>query len=420
MDRIAAVRLTIALTAVVSLSCKGDTKAAGNAGPYASEVANAVPKLERSTGLTFKSPPKLEERTRDEVRTFLEQRFATELPDAEITATERSYKRLGLLPDTLNLKKFMLDLLTEQVAGYYDPSAKTLYVVKGASKEIIDITVQHELVHALQDQYINLDSLQKSRTDNDRQVAAQAVIEGQATLEQLGGINLASSLPGGWDRVRQLIRESQSSMPMFAAAPLVLQETLLFPYLSGAEFVKRFKSHFPDQAPFSRLPASTEQVMHEDRFFGDAVDDPTTVTLPAPTSGKKVFENGLGEFETRLLLYEYLKDQNGAVRGAAGWDGDRYMLIDTGRGDAIVWVSVWDSSIDAAEFVDLLDTGLLKRYGTMRPQGASQQRRTYGIPGRTIAISTGEVDGRPTVMFVDVPAGTSIDLLNLQKVTLQQ
>lgn len=284
MDRITAVRLT--LFAALSLgACKGDTRAAANAGPYASEVADAVPKLERSIGLKFKQPPKLEERTRDEVRTFLEQRFNSELPDSEITGTERAYKRLGLLPDTMNLRKFMLDLLTEQVAGYYDPSAKTLYVVKGAAPEIIDITVRHELVHALQDQYVSLDSLQKARTDNDRQVASQSVIEGQATLEQLGGINLASSLPGGWDKVRQLIRDSQASMPTFAAAPLILQETLLFPYLSGAEYVRRFKGHFPDQPPFSRLPVSTEQVMHEDRFFGDAPDDPTTVTLPAPSVG---------------------------------------------------------------------------------------------------------------------------------------
>ena len=419
MDRITAISLTF-LAACSVVACKGDAKIAANAGPYASQVANAVPKLERSIGLKFKQAPRLEERTRDEVRTFLEQRFAGELPDSEVTGTERAYKRLGLLPDTMNLRKFMLDLLTEQVAGYYDPSAKTLYVVKGAPPEIVDITVRHELVHALQDQYISLDSLQKSRHENDRQVASQSVIEGQATLEQLGGINLASSLPGGWDRVREVIRDSQASMPMFASAPLVLQETLLFPYLSGAEFVRRFKGHYPDQAPFLRLPVSTEQVMHEEKFFGDGADDPTTVTLPAPTVGKRVYENGLGEFETRLLLYEHLKDQNAAVRGAAGWDGDRYMLINTGRGDAIAWVSVWDSSIDAAEFFDLLDTGLLKKYGTMRPLSGSQQRHTYSVSGRTISITAAEVDGRPAVVLVNVPAGVSVDLLNLKNIAFHE
>lgn len=419
MDRIAAACLT-ACAAVALTACRHDTKASGASGPFASEVADAVPKLEKAIGLKFKSPPKLEEKTKDEVRTFLEQRFASELPDAELKGSERAYKRLGLLPDSLDLKKFMLDLLTEQVAGYYDPSTKTLYVVKGADKQIVDITVRHELVHALQDQYINLDSLQKSRDDNDRQVAAQSVIEGQATLEQLGGLNLATALPGGWDRVRQIIRESQSSMPMFAAAPLVLQETLLFPYLSGAEFVRRFKEHYPDQVPFERLPQSTEQVMHEDRFFGDVPDAPTAITLPPPSVGKRVYENDLGEFETRLLLYTYLKDQNGAARGAAGWDGDRFVVIDTGRGEALAWLTVWDSSIDAAEFFDLLDTGLLKKYGTMRPQSASEQRRTYSVGGRLLSLTTTEIAHRPVVLFVDAPVGSTTDVLNLKNVTLQE
>ena len=96
-------------------------------------------------------------------------------------------------------------------------------------------------MHALQDQYISLDSIQKVRDDNDRQAAAQAVFEGQAVTSRspamLGGTNIAINLPGGWDRVRDMIRESQSSMPIFAAAPDVIQETLIFPYLSGAEFV---------------------------------------------------------------------------------------------------------------------------------------------------------------------------------------
>ncbi len=408
----------ICLTLFALGACGGGERRAGDGGPYASQVADAVPRLERSIGLKFKQPPRLEERTRDEVRQFLEQRFNTELPDSEVTGTERAYKRLGLLPDSLDLRKFMLDLLTEQVAGYYDPSAKTLYVVKGAAPEIVEITIRHELVHALQDQYVNLDSLQKSRTDNDRQMASQAVIEGQATLEQLGGINLATALPGGWDRVRQLIRDSQASMPTFASAPLILQETLLFPYLSGAEFIRRFKGHYPDVPPFEKLPVSTEQVMHEDRFFGDAPDEPTTVVLPPPSSGRSVYQNGLGEFETRLLLYEYLKDQNGAVRGASGWDGDRFMLVNTGRGDGIVWVTVWDSAVDAGEFFALLDTGLLKRFGTMRPQTATEQRRTYAADGRTIAVTAVEIGGRPAVVLADVPAGVSADVLNLKTVTL--
>ena len=69
-------------------------------------------------------------------------------------------------------------------------------------------------------------------------------------------------MPGGWDRVREMIRENQTAMPVFASAPMLLQESLLFPYLSGAEFMHRFKDAKSGRPPWQPLPASTEQVMH--------------------------------------------------------------------------------------------------------------------------------------------------------------
>jgi hypothetical protein len=168
------------------------------------------------------------------------------------------------------------------------------------------------------------------------------------------------------------------------------------------------------------MPVSTEQIMHEDRFFGSEPDVPTRVTFPAPSVGKKVYENGLGEFETRLFLYEYLNDQSAAVRGAAGWDGDRYLLVETGKGDAISWVTVWDTSVDAAEFFDLLDTGLLKKYPGMRPLTASGSVHTYSAGGRTIQIRATDIGGRPVVLFVDVPSGTNPEIVNLKQVTISE
>lgn len=390
--------------------------------PVAGRVADAVPRIEEATGLKFKTPPKFEMRSKDEVRQFLERRFAEDMPDEEITGSERSYKRFGLLPDTLDLRKFMLALLTEQVAGYYDPAAKVLYIVQGASDEMVGVTVSHELVHALQDQYFNLDSLQKVKRRNDRQLAAQSVIEGQATFEQLasmlGGGTMVANLPGGWDRVRAIIRENNASMPVFASAPTLVQETLLFPYLSGAEFMRLYKEKHPGKAPFGMMPTSTEQVMHDDRFFANR-DEPTVVTLPAPR-GKVIYENDLGEFETRLLLFEYLKDRDAAYRGAAGWDGDRYVLFESGKGEGLAWVSVWDTSVDAAEFHDLMDTALLKRFGTVKPTSANQMTRVYSAGGRTIALTASDIGGRPIVLYVDVPAGASPDVFDLKKITLEE
>jgi hypothetical protein len=391
--------------------------------PVEALVGDATPRLEKTVGVKFKTPPKFEMRSKEEVRQFLEQRFATDLPDADLRGSERGYKRFGFLPDSLDLRAFMLKLLTEQIVGYYDPRAKVLYIVQGADNEMVAVTVSHELVHALQDQYFNLDSLGSIKRRNDRQIAAQAVMEGQATLEQvasmIGNSTALANLPGGWDRVRELIRDGQGSMPTFASAPLVIQETLLFPYLSGAEFMKNWKEKSGGKLPFGDMPVSTEQVLHEDRFFLNR-DDPTLVTLPPIAGAGDAYDNDLGEFETRLFLFQHLKDRDAAYRGAAGWDGDRFVSWTTARGDALAWVTVWDTAVDAAEFYDLVDTALLKRFDDLKPLASSGNRRQYSTRGRTIAVSAVEIAGRPCVVYVDVPAGSSTDVLDLKKVRLEE
>jgi len=225
-------------------------------GPYAAEVAQAVPMIEKAIGLKFKSPPKIEMHSKAQVREFVMKQFKDPQAVRDLAGQEAAYKRFGMIPDTLNLQAFLTNLLEEQIVGYYDPGTKVLYVVEGAAKDMATITITHELVHALQDQYISLDSVQKVRNDNDRLSAAQSVFEGQAVYEQisimLGGSNIAINLPGGWDRIRELIRESQASMPIFAAAPRVIQETLIFPYLSGLLFTESLRR----TQPWSELDAT--------------------------------------------------------------------------------------------------------------------------------------------------------------------
>jgi hypothetical protein len=417
------VRSYVALAGLAVAACGGE-KAAKASGAYGDEVSRAVPKIEKSVGLTFKKPPALEVKSRDEMASYIKGKLAEELEGERIKSIERVYKRFGLLTESFNLMETMTALLSEQVIGLYDPKTKVLYVVSGASGDQVYLTIAHELVHALQDQYFNLDSLMQAKDDNDRTTAGQSAIEGQATFEMfavvLGSENAIARLPGGWDRVRQMIREQQGSMPVFAAAPVILQETLIFPYLSGAEFSRRFKEESPGKNMYDRMPVSTEQVMHADRYFVETPDAPTDITLPAPSIGKSVYENNLGEFETRILLYEYLNDQSAAVRGAAGWDGDRYQLIDTGRGEALVWISVWDTAIDAADFFSSLDIGYSKRFPATQPLTSTQQMRTYRSGNRIVSFANAEVRGRPVVIFSDVPDGVRPDLIDLSKVTLKE
>jgi len=412
----------VGLAAVAASACT--EKEEEGAGPYAKEVREAVPAIENAIGLKFKRPPKVESRSKAQVREFVIAQVTDSVAARQLVGITAAYKRLGMLPDTLDLREFLVDLLEEQIVGYYDPKTKVLYVVDDAPKDVAGITLTHELVHALQDQYISLDSTQKLEGQNDRQTAAQAVFEGQAVYEQIsammgGSSNVSINLPGGWDRVREMIRENQASMPVFARAPLVIQETLIFPYLSGAEFIRNFKNRSAGKSVYDDMPVSTEQVLHPTAYFSRR-DAPTSVTLPPLRGATGSYQNTLGEFETRLFLFEHLEDQNNAVQGATGWDGDRYWLFNTGGGEGIVWVTVWDSQADGSEFYDLLGRVAANRVEIPYTVPTGSLVRRFTGRGRTIEITTTEVGGRPVVMYVDVPEGSSTAVLDLTQLRLAQ
>ena len=397
---------------VASVACSRG-KDAGS-GPYAREVADAIPRIEQATGLKFRTPPRVEVRTREQVKDFLLKQFDEATPAAQLAGEEKAYKLLGLIPDTMNLRAFFLRVLSEQIVGYYDPKAKTLYVVDGADEQIVGITITHELVHALQDQYVNLDSIQKSGADNDRLAAAQALIEGEAQLEQvsimLGGPDqIEARLPGAWDRVREEIRNRQGEMPVFATAPMVIQESLLFPYLSGAEFVRRVKEKRGSVDLFRDIPRSTEQILHPPTFLASPPDEPVAVVLPAPRGVTKTYENDMGEFGTRLVVYAYLRDPETAQRAAAGWDGDRFMVVERGSERGFVWAIAWDSPVDAAEFTDAMVRATMRRTGAAQRSVGSGV--TYTANGRTIGIQPVSVGDRALVLYTNLPEsfGSVID-----------
>lgn len=418
--------MRIALVAAASfalVSCAEKSTVAYD-GPYRNEVLRAIPQIEAATGLKFTSPPKLEERDRDEVREFLERQFAEQLTPLELAGLEGAYKQLGLLPDTMDLRAFMLDLLTEQVAGYYDPATRVLYVVRGGNAEMTSVTISHELVHALQHMHFPLDTAQSMKGDNDRQVALQAMIEGQALFEQItimiGGSDLESRLPGGWEGIRELTRSQHASMPKFTSAPIVLQETLLFPYISGAEFIRQFKRARPGQVPYAPPPASTEQVLHPEKYLDSLPDLPTRVTLGAPRGAQLVYEDNLGEFETRLFLYEHLRDIGTAAAAAKGWDGDRYQLVEVAGGTGIVWLTVWDSPEEATEFRDKMERMVERRFGATRASGGAGAERSWVLRGRRLHLTQLVIDGRAAVIWEDLPSAARGGVLDRTRVVLQQ
>lgn len=390
--------LALIVLAVVPLSCRRPPNSAG--GPYADIIAKAVPAVERAVGLRFKTPPKIEVRTKDQVRAYVLKQLTDSANMREVVGQSVAYKLLGMIPDTLDLPNLLTRLLEEQIVGYYDPQTKVLYIVKDSPKNETEVIVTHELVHALQDQYVSLDSVQKLTGDNDRQTAAQAVFEGEAVYEQiqamLGPGNLAVGLPGGWERVRETIRNNEAAMPVYSSAPMVVQETLIFPYLSGAEFVRTFRSREPNRAPFTDPPTSTAQILHVNDYFGKRVTA-TPVSFGKIAGVTPTYDNNLGEFETRLFLYQQLNDIDQAAHGASGWSGDRYITFETRGGPAIAWATVWLTPAEGARFYALAQRAVAE----MEP----------GRHGRALRVTTGEVNGRPVVLLVGTPAGVAAPVL---------
>jgi hypothetical protein len=290
----------------------------------------------------------------------------------------------------VDLLRTMIDLMTEQVAGYYDADSMALYIPTDIDPAQARLVISHEMVHALQGQYINLDSLIQQPRQNDRRAAAQAVLEGQATLAQILVLmpeQKVESLPNFWE-LRNALGTQQAQMAVFSQAPMWLRERLIFPYLAGAEFVRRFEQTHPGKQPYgSLMPVSTEQILHDDRY--EAGDRPSEVAFVAPAPDTVRYEDDLGEFETRLLFEQLLGNEAQATHLSTGWDGDRYQLLGPGA-DVLVWYTVWDNAAVADRVAQALKV-------------AWPKRRPAGLPARRSEIVRLAVNGLPVVRLVDAP-----------------
>lgn len=366
-------------------------------------VDSLLPAVERVSGLAALGPVNLDVRTADQVRAFVQRKLAEELPPGDLDGIRRVYARLGLIPEDLDLGALLLELYSEQIAGYYDPATKTLYVLRGVPLPALRPVLVHELVHALQDQHANIDSLISRERGSDRQMAAQAALEGHATLamfallaEEAAGAPVdAVTLPDPASQLRPAFEDPGGQFPVFRGAPRIIRETLVFPYASGASFVQQlWRASGPGpgrEAPLGALlPQSTEQVLHPVQKFVPVRDEPTELRFTGFGDWRVAYENTFGALETGILIQEQL----GRMEAPAwGWDGDRYVLLDRPDGaEAVAWVSVWDDAAAADAFAD-----------RMRRVIADALAGGYG------AVERIELEARPAVRVrlgsPSVPAG---------------
>ncbi len=286
--------------------------------------------------------------------------FDKDNPEAYVASIERLYKALGLMPEADSLRDLYLELLASQVAGFYRPDVKRLYVVSrsGAINGADKITFAHEYTHALQD--ANFDIFQDPealRDQTDSAMARAALYEGDATLLMLQWAQAGNMTP---TEIQDYIAAGSDpdALAILERLPAILVQGLLFPYDTGVTWVLPIQT--ADgwdgvDALYDRLPTTTEQVMHPDKY--DAREPAVEITIPAGAAGRMgigwtiALEDTWGEFQTRVWLTESGVPVADAADAAAGWGGDRVAVMEGPDGAwAVVLDTTWDTEADAEAF----------------------------------------------------------------------
>src|SRR6185503_17020942 len=322
-------------------------------------------------------PVKSGAQSRTEIERMLIKNLYEQMTTAEMHATEVAYRKFGLAPASFEYRPFIIKLLLEQIAGYYDPVAKEFYLADWLELETQKPVMAHELTHALQDQHFDLRRFRKwPHGDSDAQLAAHSLIEGDATLAMM--VYMAKNPLVALAFTRSL--NTGVSTEQFNQTPRALRESLIFPYLQGSEWatnVYKREGFAGLSKAFTKLPLSTEQILHPEKYF--AYEQPLKITLPdlssllnaasrgdsgsrlgtqystLSTSGWRRIDSDVnGEWGYYLLLDQFLSSPSESRRAAAGWGGDRYDVYEGAQPGQVMiaHVSNWDTEADAREFFD--------------------------------------------------------------------
>ena len=339
----------------------------------------------RFRGRAFKKPVEPRFMTRPELQEYMLREFKKEITPEEMRFMDRSLKVFGYAPSDLDVEETMLKLYTEEVAGFYNPRTKEMFLIQEAPKKGSTIglfkklvgfkefdkdeqktTLAHEMTHALADQYFDLAELTDATDGNDDMaMAVSALIEGEATLLMLGEMLSDDRNEGAvWqirtNQVEATFGFAANAAMMFGGrtmrnAPAVFRKTLIFPYHKGTVFAVRLGKNSDwsgiDRA-FSDPPLSTEQILHPEKYLGER-DHPTAVEYPTSDEllgddWTNLGDNSIGELQIQILFADLGRD---AISAAAGWDGDQFEVYEHKDGKlGLAWYTVWDSEDDGAEF----------------------------------------------------------------------
>ncbi|HEX5706567.1 MAG TPA: hypothetical protein VFX96_04695 [Pyrinomonadaceae bacterium] len=355
--------------------------------------------------------------TRAEIEQMLVRNLNENTTPEEMRASELALKKFGLAPADFSLRPFIISLLTEQVAGYYDPKSQRFYLADWIDLDGQKPVMAHELGHALQDQHFNLRRFEDwPKHDSDAELAAHALVEGDATVLMMHYVRRSPL------RALAMLRSmttSGASTEQLDKAPRALRETLVFPYEQGAMWAAHVyaRGGWPlISKSFTELPKSTEQIIHPEKYF--AGESPVAVVAPADVTSKlgkgwkRADHDVNGEWGYYLILDQYLNAKDESRRAAAGWGGDRYVLYTgpTGADVMVAHTSVWDTEQDAVEFYD----AYLKRTALRYPDAKKWMPANWRGAAWTTSEGSVLVERRGARVLVaeGVPASNALDLFN--------
>jgi hypothetical protein len=361
-----------------------------------------------------------------ELRARLQKMAADDKTAADSAAEGFALDRWGMIPPGLDYEAMLLDLLTEQIAGYYDPDTKKLTISSSAGDDPAwaEMVLAHEIDHGLQDQAFDLQRFADlPSSEGDAAAARRALVEGDgialmievmitrsrskidwANPEIATAIEKAMSVPGsGGDRIDK--------------APLAIREAMLFPYRSGFGFVAALRRRQPwsaVDAAFARPPRSTEQILHPERYVADDRPIPIEARVPAALPGFAIAHTTVwGELGFDLWLRSHGVDERGAAQAAAGWGGDRVIVLARpGERRAARAVGIarteWDSEADAIEAAEAAGKALSEAVVGGTVERTATRTRLFGVDG---TVSWIERKGPSLVIVLGVPAWSAAALV---------
>jgi len=339
-----------------------------------------------------------------ELRTLIAAQFDEDAPREYVAANERLYKALDLIAADASLRDLTLDMLSGGVAGFYRADEKTLYVVSKTGLPGVNerITFAHEYDHALQDQHTSVFADQDGILDQtDRILARQAIYEGDASL--LMALWGAAHFELADFAELLALANDPEQLALLERMPAILEETLLFPYLTGLTFVQAAQLQGGWEAIndfYDRMPESTEQILHPEAYQRN--EHPIAVYLPDDLAAQLgdgwsvSLEDTFGELQLGIWLREAGVDPLTEATATTGWGGDRLAVVEGPDGAwGVVIETAWDSPNDATEFVDAAQSAI---------EGLSNPAR-ISAPGGSVTILIASSD--EALLALDVIFGAT-------------